>query len=199
MSLILANLFTFVLAYKYVGFFVICFFSSVGLPLPSVGLLLGSAALASQGNLNFWIIVFLYAVASVLGDIVLYWLAKKMRHRIFSWRWFKKHLTLERVERTTVFLTRHPIETIVWSRFIGIMTTAVDLLLGVVDYSFPKFLVLDVIGQIITTIVYALIGYVFGDNWIYIEPILQKLGIIVVIVIGIFLIWRFFLRTKTKK
>ena len=149
--------------------------------------------------MNIWIVIALYATASILGDVILYWIARIFRRDVFAWKLFRKPAIHNRIERMEAFMQHHPIGMMIWSRFIGITATVVNLLAGLSDFSFPKFLCIDIITQIVVAIIFAFIGFIFGDNWIYIAPILQKLGTAIIIIISLVLIWRFFLKARSKK
>ncbi len=198
MTFILAGLLSFILTYRYAGFFLISFLSAVGLPFPSVTLLIASAAFASQGYLNLSLIIILNVVANILGDLILYWAARKWRQQIFTWKWFKFVLPHNRIERISLFLEKHPFIAIFFSRFVGVTTTVVDLLLGLIDFPFIHFLAWDIVGEIATGIFYAFIGYLFGSNWIYITPVLDKIGDAIAIILALILLWKFVLEPKRR-
>ena len=83
MSFLIQFILPYILLYKYIALFVITFLASIALPIPAGGLLVASAAFASQGYFNIVKVIIVVIIANVLGDNVCYWLTRIFGIKIF--------------------------------------------------------------------------------------------------------------------
>ncbi len=116
-----------------------------GFFLPGDSLLFTAGLVASQGYLNFWVLLLGTATAAIAGDSVGYAFGRKVGSKLFSRedsRFFKKVY----LERTKVFYERHGKKTIVLARFVPIVRTFAPILAGVGSMPYRSFLSYNVIG-----------------------------------------------------
>src|SRR4051794_4275391 len=103
-----------------IGLLLIIFAESgllIGFFLPGDSLLFTAGLLASQGKLNFAVVLLGCFAAAVIGDQVGYWFGKKVGPSLFKRpdsRLFKQ----ENVDRAQEFFDHHGSKTIVLARFI---------------------------------------------------------------------------------
>jgi len=189
MTALLGGLLSFILSFKYSALFVVLLIAAIGIPLPTVYILLAAAAFSSQGYLNLYVVLAISIVTSLLGDIGVFWLARVVEQKIISHAFFRRLLTPARTAAITAFLERHPILTIVASRFVGVTTVAVNILAGIGQFPFSRYLIWDVLGEVGSNVIYVSIGYLFGSNWIYVAQIFNKVWLAILIVIAVVLLW----------
>lgn len=132
-----------------------------GFFLPGDSLLFTAGLVASQGYVNFWVLLVGSAVAAILGDSVGYTFGKKVGPKIFKKedsRFFKKVY----IERTKVFYEKHGKKTIILARFIPIVRTFAPILAGVGEMNYRTFISYNVIGGIGWTFSMLTLGYSLG-------------------------------------
>lgn len=190
MTAILEALLSYVLLYKYVALFGIFFLSSVGIPLPTVPVLIAGAVFGAEGYLNLGAIFAVATLGSVSGDMILYWVALKVGERIVDHHLFKHHFSHFNRERIIQGIHKHPFLIIVGSRLVGLTTIVINLVLGILKFSWKQFLLFDVIGEAASTALYMTIGYYLGNDWEYITPYLERIVVVVFIIFVVVVGWQ---------
>lgn len=149
----------------YLGVFGIVFAESglfFGFFLPGDSLLFTAGFLASQGFLNFPLLVLLCVVGAVLGDSVGYSFGKKMGQVLYSKkdsRFFKKaHL-----EKAHAFYEKHGGKAIIIARFMPFVRTFAPIVAGTANMTYKKFLSFNIIGGILWGMGVTTAGYVLGQ------------------------------------
>jgi len=129
--------------------------------LPGDSLLFAAGAFAAAGALEVgWVFGLLY-VAAVLGDTVNYRIGYMMGPRAFHGqnRFFKR----EHLDRTHQFYERHGGKTIVIARFIPIIRTFAPFVAGIGRMSYGWFVVYNIGGGLLWTVLFVFGGYYFGN------------------------------------
>jgi len=130
--------------------------------LPGDSLLFTAGALAARGDLAVgWLFLLLW-LAAVLGDTVNYSLGHLIGPRAFHSqnRFFKR----EHLDRTHQFYERHGGKTIVLARFIPIIRTFAPFVAGIGSMSYGRFVVYNVLGGLLWTVLFVIGGYAFGNQ-----------------------------------
>jgi membrane-associated protein len=98
-------------------------------------------------NLPFGIIMLLVALAAIIGNIVGYWIGKKIGPAMYKWKdkWYfrQKHLVSAKE-----FYDEKGASAIIIARFIPIVRTFAPIIAGIVQMDYKKYLVNSVIGAI---------------------------------------------------
>jgi membrane-associated protein len=135
--------------------------------LPGDSLLFAAGALAARGDLAVgWLFMLLF-LAAVLGDTVNYSIGHRIGPRAFHGqnRFFKR----EHLERAHQFYEKHGGKTIVLARFIPIIRTFAPFVAGIGRMSYGRFVMYNVLGGLLWTVLLVFGGYYFG-NW----PLVQR-------------------------
>jgi len=130
--------------------------------LPGDSLLFTAGALCARGDLAVgWLFLLLW-LAAVLGDTVNYSIGHIVGPRAFhgQHRFFKR----EHLDRTHQFYERHGGKTIVFARFIPIIRTFAPFVAGIGRMSYGHFVVYNLLGGLLWTVLFVFGGYYFG-NW----------------------------------
>jgi membrane-associated protein len=173
--------------YGYAALFLIIFFESFPPTffLPGDSLLFTTGFLASQGVLNFPLLIAIFFLAAVGGYIFSYKMGQKIRPMFFSKddfpenrKWFKR----EHLEKTERFYDKYGSKTLIIGRFVPIVRSFAPTLAGAVEMNFRKFLKYVVIGGVFwtggVTSVGFFLGHLIPSADFYLTPII--LGIIAV-------------------
>ena len=192
MSFLIQFILPYVLLYKYIALFVITFFASIALPIPAGGLLVASAAFASQGYFNILKVIIVVIIANVLGDSVCYWLTRIFGIKILYFFGFRKMLSSKNFKIVEKRIQDKPGFIILISRFDVITSLLVNFISGVSKVSFRKFMFFEGIGAVLETTFYAMIGYLFGDSWQVVNNLIGNFSIVFFIALALFffLFWR---------
>lgn len=183
----------YVLLYKYYALFIITFLASLALPIPAGTLLVASAAFASQGYFNIIILIVVVIVANILGDNILYWLARWYGRKVlYRVGFLRKIITSKNFELVEKGIRERPGFVIFISRFEVIATLTVNLICGIGRVSFRKFMTFEIIGAIVDSTFYAMIGYLFGDSWQAVNNLIGNFSIVffLALALGIMLFWK---------
>ncbi|WP_134705625.1 DedA family protein [Rahnella sp. CJA17(1/100)] len=161
--------------------------------LPGDSLLFVAGALAAlPGNdMNVHLMVFLMAIAAILGDAVNYTIGRVFGERLFS-NPDSKIFRRSYLDKTHKFYEKHGGKTIILARFVPIVRTFAPFVAGMGHMSYRHFAAYNVIGALVWVLLFTYAGYLFGDL-----PIVQenlKLLIVAIIVVsilpGVIEIWR---------
>lgn len=201
MSILSLNLPLFLETVGYLGIFAIVFAESglfFGFFLPGDSLLFTAGFLASQGFFKIIPLVIIIFIAAILGDTVGYWFGRKtgsyLYNREDSKLFKKKHLA-----RGKEFYDKHGSKAIVLARFVPIARTFAPIVAGTADMSYRKFLVWNILGGIVWTLVVTLLGYSLDSSIPnvdrYLLPIVLGIVVISIIPIG----WNYFREYVSRK
>ena len=171
-------------AFGTLGLFAIVFAESgllFGFFLPGDSLLFTAGLLASQGALNFPVIVVGCAVAAIAGDQVGYVIGRKAGPALFrrpDSRFFHK----KNVERAKAYFDKNGPRTIILARFIPVIRTFTPVVAGVGQMDYRKFVTYNVVGGILWGSGVTTAGYVLGESIPDIDRyLLPIIGVIVMV------------------
>lgn len=183
----------YVLLYKYWALFIITFLASLALPIPAGTLLVASSAFAVQGYFNIVVVISVVIVANILGDNVLYWLARLYGKKVLSKiGFFRKIISSRNFQLVEKRIAERPGFIIFISRFEVIATLSVNLICGMGKVSYRKFMLYETIGAFFDALFYGMIGYLFGDSWQAVNSLIGNFSIVffVALALAIALFWK---------
>ncbi len=154
----------FLVRHGYSVLFAWVFVEQLGLPLPSVPLLLAAGALAGTGRLNLTLVAALPIVAALLSDALWYELGRRRGVKVLQ---FLCRISLEPdacVRRTESVFARHGARSLVVAKFVPGLNTAAPPLAGVFRMRLLPFLFFDALGVMLWVGVFVGLGYVFSDQ-----------------------------------
>jgi membrane protein DedA with SNARE-associated domain len=161
--------------------------AALGIPLPATLLLLAAGAFARQGVLDGAWAGALGLLASVLGDSGGYCLGRcggdLVRRRVAGRAgWQRARATFARRGGLAVLLTRFALTP---------LALPTNLIAGSTQYAFARFLLFDVIGELVWVALYGGLGYVFADQWETLSELAGNLtGVLLgLVALAIGLVW----------
>ena len=154
----------------YAGLFAVIF-AETGLVvtpfLPGDSLLFAAGALAATGAMDITLVLALIAVAAILGNSVNYAIGRAIGPRVFAASdgtgLQSKLLNRKHLDRAHEFFERHGAMAVISSRFAPIIRTFVPFVAGAAAMSASKFLLYNLVGGILWTVVCVGAGYAFGN------------------------------------
>jgi membrane protein DedA with SNARE-associated domain len=171
--------------------FGVTFICSAGFPFPVSLVLVAAGSFAQQGEMRLWQVIAVATVSAVLADNVEYglarWGGRRLIHRIS--RRLGGDARIKHAERFTrrwsgagIFLSR-------W--LVAPLGPWVNLTSGIAGYPWQRFLLWDLLGQLLWVVIYVVLGYVFSDR---VQAMVEVLGnlawVIVGLIIAIILGWK---------
>jgi membrane-associated protein len=161
------------------GVILIC---SVGIPFPISLMLVAAGSFVEQGEMKLWQVIAVASVAAVLGDQVAYGLSRwggrplinKISRRLRVENKIKEAEALtKRWSGTGIFLSR-------W--LITALGPWVNVASGIGRYPWRRFLLWDVLGEMIWVVLYVCIGYAFSNR---VQAIAEILGNLTWVIVGL--------------
>jgi membrane-associated protein len=155
---------------------------SIGIPLPCTFLLIAAGSFVEQGEMNVWWLILLASVGAILGDQIGYWIGRKGGRRLVPKieGWFGSKNRLHDAEASTkkwggigIFFSR-------W--LITPLGPWLNLSSGITTYSYPRFLLWDITGEVVWVIMYVMVGKLFSDR---IEALTEMLGSLIWVLFGL--------------
>ena len=193
-SSILTILLSYVLLYKYITLFLFIFLGSFLLPLPDNTLLFAVGAFASQGYLNVFICFIVAYLTNVLTDIFGYYLTYRYGSGILKVLRVKTHN--QHFIRAEYWIRKYAVITIFFTRIAGPFGPAVNFLSGLIRVPFKKFIIADLIGNLIDIAGMISIGYLVGNSWESFLENIEYFGWIIFFVFSLYLVYKIYLRKK---
>lgn len=160
------DLVDFIKAAGYTGLFAVVFAETglfLGFFFPGDSLLFVSGFLASQELLNIWMLIALFFVAAVTGNIFGYAFGYRVGPAIFSKEdslLFKK----AHVAKAQRFYDKYGGKVVMLARFIPIVRTFAPILAGVAKMNKSVFFFYNVMGALVWTFGLTLLGYWLGNS-----------------------------------
>jgi membrane protein DedA with SNARE-associated domain len=156
----------------YPGIAVLMLVESAFPPIPSEVIMPFAGMVAARGQLNFWLVVVVGSVASVLGTLPLYYLGHRVGlERIEAWAdRYGRLLTLsgEDIRRAGDWFDRHPV-TVLVCRLIPGIRALISIPAGARRMNFGVFLLYTTVGTTLWAALLTYMGLVLGQNYRMVE------------------------------
>ena len=175
----------FIIKHGYVVLLAWVFAEQIGVPVPSLPVLLAAGALAGAGRLSFWGSLTLVTIASLTADCIWYLLGKIKGIRILQWLC---KISLEPdscVRRTEGIFAKQGARSLLLAKFIPGLGTVAPPLAGIFHMRARKFLLFDGVGSLVWGFSILGTGYIFSEQIESIAEHAERLGSwLAVLVIG---------------
>jgi membrane-associated protein len=165
------------------------FICSIGFPFPVSLVLVAAGSFAQQGEMKLWQVIAVATVSAVLADNLEYGLARWGGRRLIQ-RISRRIGGAERIKQAERFTRRWSGAGIFLSRWlVAALGPWVNVTSGIAAYPWPRFLLWDLLGQLVWVVIYVILGYVFSDRVQAIVEVLGNLawviaGLIVAVILG---------------
>lgn len=156
-------------------------------------LVLGGLA-AHQGYLDLFLVMFYAFIGTFIGDQFYFYLGRTKGSKFLE----KKPHWKEKSKKIYTMLEKHELWVILGFRFLYGLRTVTPLVIGTSKISFYRFFILNALGGIIWTVIFSMLGYIFGQTIeLFIEDIkkyeVYLFGFLVIIGLSI---WLFFYKKE---
>jgi membrane protein DedA with SNARE-associated domain len=163
--------------------------ASVGVPLPINLMLVAGGSFVEQGELKLWPVIIVASTAAVLGDQIGYGLARWGGRRLVA-RISRKIGCQAQFQKAEALAKRWGGPGIFFSRWLVTgLGPWLNVTSGIAEYPWRRFILWDVLGEVLCAVLYVMVGYIFSDRVQAIEEILGNLawvilGFIVAVILG---------------
>ena len=167
---------------------------SAGLPISSEIVVPLGGALASQGKLNFVLVVLVSSVANLAGSLIAFWLTRRFGEIVVLSR-FGRWMGLSRghLRLADRFFGRFGLWAVFLGRLLPIVRTYISFPAGLSKIGYPMFTIVTLLGAIPWNFALAYAGYQLGVHYqevaTYLGPVAIPAAIVVVILLGIAWWW----------
>jgi membrane protein DedA with SNARE-associated domain len=168
------------------GVILIC---SAGVPFPISLMLVAAGSFVEQGEMKLWQVIAVASVGAVLGDQIAYGLSRWGGRRLIN-RISRKIGAEAKIKQAEALTKRWSGAGIFLSRWlVTALGPWVNVSSGIAAYPWRRFLLWDVLGEVLWVILYVGIGYAFSNRVQTIAEILGNLswvvvGLIVTVILG---------------
>ena len=189
-----------VIRYGYAVVFGVVLAEQIGLPVPSMLLLISTGGLVGNGKLHPVPLLIAAAFASLTGDTVWYWIGRAGGPRVMSW---VCRISLEPdscVRRTHGMFDRRGAWSLVFAKFVPGLSTVAPPLAGIVGMSQHKFMAFSLLAGFVWAGAYVAIGWVFAAQLEVVGAYIEQLGsrglaLVVAVVVG-WVAWKWVMRVR---
>lgn len=187
-----------IIRFSYAGIFAVTFIENIIAPIPSEFVFPWAGFLASQGDMNIFMISFAGATGSLAAALVLYYLGHKMsgdKSRRFAAK-YGKYLFIkeEDIERAENWFKQYGVWTVLIFRLVPLGRTIISIPAGFIKMNVWTFSLLTFLGTFLWCFVLTYLGFVLGENWKIIADYsseYEKIVIGLVVLTGIaFVFWK---------
>jgi len=190
----------FLIRYGYALLFGWVFAEQMGLPIPSIPVLLAAGALVGNHKLLATPAIVFPVVAAMIADVAWYELGRHKGIRILQ---FLCKISLEPdscVRRTENVFARSGAKSLLVSKFIPGLNTAAQPLAGIFRMKFGRFLLFDSLGAFIYIGTFVGLGYAFSDQLEHVAGAVARLGVSIVLLLLVslaaWLAWKYYRRRR---
>jgi membrane protein DedA with SNARE-associated domain len=168
------------------GVILIC---SVGVPFPISLMLVAAGSFVEQGEMKLWQVIAVASAAAVLGDQIAYGLSRWGGRRLIN-RISRRIGVESKIKQAETLTKRWSAAGIFFSRWlVTALGPWVNVASGIAAYPWKRFLLWDVLGEVLWVVLYVLLGYIFSNRVQAIAEILGNLawvfvGLIVAVILG---------------
>jgi len=166
----------FLLHHGYVVLLGWVFAEQIGLPIPSMPLLLAAGALAGTGHLSFFASLFYVMFAAVTADSIWYQLGRRKGIKILQ---LLCKISLEPdscVRRTEGVFSKQGARSLLLAKFLPGLGTVAAPLAGIFHMRARRFLLFDAMGSLLWAGTFLGLGYVFSGELDWVAEHLASLG-----------------------
>ncbi len=135
-------------------------------PIPSEVILSFSGFISKSTDLSLFLIIIFATIGSLIGAIVLYYLAYFIGLNLLNFKIFKLcGLKKEDTEKSMKHFQKNGYKSIFFGRFIPIIRSFISIPAGLSKMDIRLFLLLTWIGSFIWNTIFVIAGFILQDNW----------------------------------
>lgn len=192
--------------YGYWGIGLLIFLENIFPPIPSEIILTFGGFMTTQSGLGYTGVLVTSTIGSVVGAIVLYgigaWIGERNLYRIVDKYGKILRLKTKDLDKTIQWFEKYGYWTVFFCRFVPLLRSLISIPAGLTRMNIPLFILFTTVGTIIWNAVLIYLGKAVGGNWhtiVYYMDIYSRIIYIILAILIIFVIWKWFKRQRKQK
>jgi len=180
--------------------FLVVFLDQLGLPIPTVPVLMALGALAGSGHIDPIVGFLVGLVACLCADTLWFQLGRWKGTRVLGW--FCR-IALEPdtcVSKTHELFSRHGVKSLLFAKFVPGYDTVAPPLAGLMGVSLPSFLLWSAGGAVLWLGAFSGLGYLFSDRIEALALAAERFGSTLLAVLAgltaLYLAWKYHARQR---
>jgi membrane protein DedA with SNARE-associated domain len=178
----------------YFGIFILMAMESSLFPIPSELVVPPAGYLASQGQMNIWIVILVSTLGSLIGALFNYAIAYYLG-RPWIMRYGKYFLIPpEKFAKVETFFLRHGEISTFTGRLIIVVRHLISLPAGLSKMDLIRFSAFTLIGSLIWVSILAYIGFIVGNNMDLVKTYYKQaviiLAMMMALILGLYIFWQ---------
>jgi len=137
----------------------------IGLLAPGETAIVLGGVVAAHGDISLPAMIAIAWVAAAAGDLASFTLGKRLGRRFVITRGPAFGVTAPRLERVEAFFDHHGPKAILVGRFIGLVRAVAPFLAGASGMRLRAFLPWSLLGTLVWTSAFTLVGYAFSNSF----------------------------------
>ena len=156
--------------------------TSAGVPFPVTLMLLAVGSFVSQGEMKLWQVIVVGSAGAIVGDQIGYclglWGGRRLVLRITN-----KVGGGDKIKRAEAFSKRWGGAGVFFSRWlVGPLGPCINLSSGITAYPWHRFILWDVLGEVLWVVLYVMLGKFFSDR---VQELAELLGNLTWVIVGV--------------
>ena len=164
MNILLSTAHPFIAQYGYGALFGVLFAESFGLPLPGEAFLITASFLATQGQLNIWLVGLTAWTAVVLGDNAGYAIGRFGGRKLIIRHGARVGISVERLNKTERFFAHYGPEIVIIARFFPVLRQLNGIVAGSAGMRWKRFVSYNALGGLLWVGAWSSGVYYFGSQ-----------------------------------
>jgi len=166
--------------------FSVTFLSCLALPVPSSLLMLASGGFAAAGDLSLVAVAVAAFGGAVIGDNLGYWIARRFGPHLTRWLATRPRRAAMR-DRSQAFMQKWGGSSVFFSCWlVAPVGPYVNYVSGLTSFSWPRFALWGMAGEVVWVGLYVGLGFLFADNITAISALLSSIsGFLVAFVVAV--------------
>lgn len=190
----------FLLRHGYVVLLAWVFGEQLGLPIPSIPMLLAAGALAGTSKISFWAALAIAIVAATAADLVWFQLGRVKGIRVLQWLCKVSLEPDSCVRRTEGVFSKQGARSLLFAKFLPGLNTIAPPMAGIIRMNPWRFLLYDGLGSVVWAGSFLGLGFVFSEQ---IELVAERAvslgsGLLVLVIgsLGGYIAWKYIARER---
>ena len=138
--------------------------AGLGLPLPEDIAMISGAILAQRGVTDLTTTVIVLGTAVLLGDTILYFIARRIGPAIYERKFIARVMPPERRHRVEELIRKYGSFVVFGARHVAGLRGAIFAMCAIHGISYPRFIIADALALAISMPVFMVIGWLFSDS-----------------------------------
>jgi len=157
----------------------------VGIIIPGALVMFSLGALIGLGRLEFWTAYWWSTGGAIVGDAISFWIGRAFHQGVRQIWPFAKHP--EMITRSEEFFRKHGGKGVLLGRFFGPVRGTIPTVAGMMDMTWRRFMIANVISALLWAPVYLVPGMAFGASLDIASRVAGRLVVLILIIV--ILLW----------